>query len=227
MKNLINKTASKFGYRIINERKRHEDMFLESDFSKIFEFSSPYTMTGVERLFALYSCVTYLIESHIPGSFVDCGVWKGGSVMAMIGRLQQLTVADREIYLFDLFAQPDLSGHLYWEGIEMSEVKKNICRLSYPEERLHFVSGDIGETSSAQDPEKIALLRLDMDEYKPTKIALENFDPRIQVGGVVMIDDYGSHPEGARKAVDEHLSRMKCRPFLHRVDHGARMWIKS
>src|SRR4051795_1235087 len=67
------------------------------------ERARPYTMTSVARLRAVVEAVRYCVDRDIPGSFAECGVWRGGSVLAMIYTLQELGSADRDIYLFDTF----------------------------------------------------------------------------------------------------------------------------
>jgi hypothetical protein len=43
---------------------------------------TPFTMTSVERLFGLIEAVNYIVPSDDDGVFVECGVWKGGSILA-------------------------------------------------------------------------------------------------------------------------------------------------
>ena len=40
------------------------------------------TMTSPERILALVNAVSYLATNQIEGDFVECGVWKGGSMVA-------------------------------------------------------------------------------------------------------------------------------------------------
>ena len=47
---------------------------------------APYSMTSIERMFALYGAVCHVLDRGIPGDFVECGVWRGGSAM-MIAHL--------------------------------------------------------------------------------------------------------------------------------------------
>ena len=56
----------------------------------VIERALPYTMTGVPRLHALIDAVRYCERRGVPGAFVECGVWRGGSVLAMILVLQEL-----------------------------------------------------------------------------------------------------------------------------------------
>ena len=60
-------------------------------------------MTSPERLNALISSVNYIVDNNIPGPFVECGVWHGGSVMAMALSLINKGALNREIYLYDTF----------------------------------------------------------------------------------------------------------------------------
>jgi hypothetical protein len=38
-------------------------------------------MTSIERIYALYKAVEYLSVAMIAGDLVECGVWRGGSMM--------------------------------------------------------------------------------------------------------------------------------------------------
>ena len=70
-----------------------------------------------------------------------------------------------------------------------------------------------------------SLLRLDTDWYESTRIGLEVMYPRLSVGGVCILDDYG-HWQGARKAVDEYFDARGTRPFMHPIDYSGRVFIK-
>src|SRR6059036_2817439 len=59
-----------------------------------------YTMVSTERLVAVMDAVKYVVDRGVPGAVVECGVWRGGSVIAMIKTLQHLGVDDRDVYLY-------------------------------------------------------------------------------------------------------------------------------
>jgi O-methyltransferase len=82
----------------------------------------------------------------------------------------------------------------------------------------------VEDTLAAHAPETVALLHLDTDWYVSTRHELEHLYPRIPVGGVLIIDDYG-HFKGARKAVDEYLKGHGI--LLQRVDYSCRLPIKQ
>lgn len=216
----------------------------------LIRWVGPYTMTGPERISALANAVRYVVEHDIPGAFVECGVWRGGSAM-VIGRiLANLGVTDRDLYLFDTYAgmtapsamDVDVYGQSadailrasekregdrnnLWCIASREDVATNVQRSGYPMERVRFVVGTVEETVPVQAPASIALLRLDTDWYSSTKHELEHLYPRLAPGGVLMIDDYG-HWAGCRKAVDEYFAANTPAPLLHRIDYTGRIATK-
>lgn len=206
-----------------------------------------FTMTSPERISALCEAVKYVVKNQIPGDIVECGVWKGGSMMAIADTLKKLGQEERELFLFDTFtgmseptaADVDLSGieakkllqeedkavsDSVWCYASLEEVKKSVGSIKYPAHKIHFIKGKVEDTIPEHAPEKIALLRLDTDWYESTKHELIHLFPRLAIGGVIIIDDYG-HWQGARKAVDEYLAEHQIALMLHRVDVTARIGI--
>lgn len=214
-----------------------------------------YTMTGPFRVHALLDAVGYVVARDLPGAFVECGVWRGGSVMAMLLKLMQLGVTDRDVYLYDTFdgmtapTAADTSAfeppaaqtfdraqhegqrawnHLFNETMFTEQtVRDTLLATGYPAERLHFVKGPVEQTIPATMPERIALLRLDTDWYESTRHELQHLYPRVAEAGVLIIDDYG-HWEGCRKAVEEYFgSGHTQRPLFSRIDYSACIAVKA
>jgi hypothetical protein len=198
------------------------------------------TMTSPERIVALAEAVRYLVANGIGGALVECGVWRGGSMMAAALTLLQCGDRARDLVLFDTFEgmsaptsrDVDLRGRTADaatpEGslaIQEREVADNLRSTGYPMERVRLVKGRVEDTLPAQAPTSIALLRLDTDWYESTRHELEHLYPRLSRGGVLVIDDYGDW-EGARQAVDEFIARASPRPLLQRLDHTGRCCIK-
>lgn len=202
----------------------------------------PYTMTSPERVAALVDATHYIAKNKIPGAIVECGVWKGGSMMAVARTLLANHDANRELYLFDTYSgmtQPSeadvaLDGtkaadeyELHPEGWCSAGVAlvRDAMRLTgYDERKMHFVEGLVEETIPGNAPEQIALLRLDTDWYESTRHEMIHLFPRIAPGGVLIIDDYG-HWQGARRAVDEYLAEHRIPLLLCRIDYTARIAV--
>lgn len=206
-----------------------------------------HTMTSPERVVALCQSIAYLERRHIPGAIVECGVWKGGSMMAAALVLMALRSTQRRLFLFDTFAGmpepgdvdvdwegrparellrlPTAEGELYRASCSLDAVKQAMMQTRYPWEKMCFVPGDVLATIPQHAPESIALLRLDTDWHQSTYHELEHLYPRLADGGVLIIDDYG-HWQGARKAVDDYFRRIGVAAELNPIDFTGRILIK-
>jgi O-methyltransferase len=219
----------------------------------ILDRAMPFTMTSPARVQAVIDAVRYCVRRGVPGDFAECGVWRGGSVLAMILTLQELGVSDRDVHLFDTFEgmtaptdadtspldppaaetwkEAEESGEKAWsfmfgdQVFNEDDVRETVLGTGYPAERVHFVKGPVEETLPAQAPERLALLRLDTDWYESTKAEMDHLYPRLSPGGVLIVDDYG-HWEGARRAVEEHFDAHGNAILLSRIDYTGRIGVK-
>jgi O-methyltransferase len=207
-----------------------------------------HTMTSPERVSALVESVQFIVKNRIPGSIVECGVWRGGSMMAVALALLKVGDTSRELYLFDTFegmpvptaADVDLKGNSAGSLFRklqtgpdtsdfchatLDEVQLGMNSTGYDPSLVHLVKGRVEDTIPEHAPDAIALLRLDTDWYESTKYELEQLFPRLAKHGVLIIDDYG-HWQGARKAVDEYFAENKIPILLSRVDYTGRIAVK-
>jgi O-methyltransferase len=155
----------------------------------------------------------------IPGSVVECGVWRGG----MIAGMAEVLGADRGYFLFDSFeglppARADLDGAaaVAWQKDAHSPVHYNNCTAAEEEAAaamklsgatsFSLVKGWFNETIPRfAPPSEIAVLRLDCDWYESTRVCLENLYPKVAPGGVVIVDDYYIW-DGCARAVNEFIA---------------------
>lgn len=207
-----------------------------------------FTMTSAERVAALCDAARYLVRNDIRGDIVECGVWRGGSMMAVARTLVQLGDTSRELFLYDTYtgmtdpteADADAHGRSAWRGMNrfgrddtghskwcnasLEDVTANIASTGYPMSRCHFVVGPVEETIPATLPGDVALLRLDTDWYESTRHELIHLFPLVVPNGVLVLDDYG-HWQGARRAVDEYFDKFDQAPLLNRIDYTGRIAI--
>src|SRR5690349_7575346 len=94
----IQKLINFFGYKITKVFTPDPVMDTDKKFIEIYDKCKEYTMTSKEKMYALYKVVHYIIKAKIPGDFVECGVWRGGSVMLIAYTLLKIGVTDRKIY---------------------------------------------------------------------------------------------------------------------------------
>lgn len=245
----IHSGLNRLGWQI--RRYRPEDPCRElpdltTEEQAIIRRVSGLTYTGPARLAALLQAVEHIGRHRIPGDIVECGVWKGGSMAAAALQLLRLGDSQRTLWLYDTFSgmtEPtghdvDLCGReatrllhdpLHGETVAcaagLAEVQTNLSSTGYPPERIRCIPGPVERTIPAEAPGRIALLRLDTDWYESTRHELRHLYPRLEAGGILIIDDYG-HWQGARKAVDEFLADQPHPLYLHRIDYTARCLVK-
>jgi O-methyltransferase len=221
---------------------------LDPDFVELYRRAAPFTMTSIERMYALYQAVRHIEAAGIDGDIVECGVWRGGSSLLAALTLRALGNTSRTLWLYDTFEgmsepterdvaidgerMPDVwdrhredheSGLLCYSTLD--EVRSNMATAELPADRLRFVKGKVEDAIPGEVPERIALLRLDTDWYESTRHELDHLYPRLAPGGVLIIDDYG-HWQGARQAVDEYIADHDIAILLSRIDYTGRMGVK-
>ena len=259
MKSLVKSIVNQLGFEITKnpvseptDKSLTVQNLFPSDFDReeidLFNQVSPYTMTSKERVFALIQAVKYISRHEIAGDIVECGVWKGGSMMAIAKTLLAEQDPSRHLYLFDTFsgmsepseADLDFSGReavklleddnkedgWIWCNAPMEGVQNVMSMTGYDLNKIHFIQGKVEDTLPANAPEKIALLRLDTDWYESTRHELIHLFPLLSKDGVIIIDDYG-HWQGAKKAVDEYFEEHNIKILLNRIDETGRIAIKS
>lgn len=210
-----------------------------------------YTVTPGPRIVALCNAVRYIVENTIPGAIVECGVWKGGSMMAAALVLCEQRVTDRDLYLFDTYTgvtEPKLieptqedvtftgvaaneraqvgAADRVWLDAPLETVRSVMESTGYPRTRVHYVKGPVEATIPEQAPDEIALMRLDTDWYESTKHEWQELYPRVARGGIIIVDDYG-HWRGSRQATDEYLAKAKVPLLLTRIDYSGRLAVKT
>jgi O-methyltransferase len=207
-----------------------------------------YTMTTPVRCRSLWDSCRSVLEANVPGCFVECGVWKGGSsaIMAMaIKNARQ----ERHLHLFDSFEglpepteKDGKSAAIYSDGRNQGKLATinqcqagldEVCHLILDEIKVrndlaHFHVGWFQNTIPADAGQlgPIALLRLDGDWYDSTKICLEHLYPLLSPGGIIIMDDYWAW-EGCRKATDEYRNQNNIDSPIQRIDGDAGFWVKT
>jgi O-methyltransferase len=170
----------------------------------------PSLLGNRETIYETYSLAENV--KHLEGDIVECGVAYGAQIAAM-----KMAAPEKLVWAYDSYegiqlagkfdnAQPGINGSLdpnreipedllVSSGISacsVREVIKNLDRWNLKPDGFRFVEGWVQNTLVIPEnlPEKICVLRLDMDMHDPTLFALEVLFPRLVDGGVLIIDDW-------------------------------------
>jgi len=250
----LKKILNIFNYKVehVNSWYLRQENFISEMTEKeteIVKKIQPFTMCKTANHWAIIQSLKHIKKNNIKGDLVECGVYKGGNIILYKKIIDQISIK-KKIFAYDTFegmAKPgehdkDLkdinaletfkkyeSSKVRWCYSNIDEVKENINKFGINcENDFIFIKGKVEETLLEKKnlPEKISLLRLDTDFYESTKIELEVLYPRLQPGGVLIIDDYG-HWKGSKKAVDEYFDSKNNFYWFHRIDYASRLLIKK
>lgn len=191
--------------RFLEERKR-----ILSGVDAEYLSDAPFVfLTRIQTTAMLSRIKLFELIREMPGSIVECGVYRGNSLML----LQQLSLTlepyaiNRSIYGFDTFEGfrsidlvndpsdidesmfSDTNEQLLNDVIALQDIVRPVNRIP----KTHLIKGDINKTVPTFVHENpgllISLLILDTDLYESTKVALTNFLPHLHKGAIVLLDE--------------------------------------
>jgi hypothetical protein len=247
IKSIVNRVLMVLNlYEIVTvkvDRQKRDDM--EKEFWEINKISGNTSLTSLERRYSLYKAVEYIIKNNIPGNIVECGVWKGGSMILCALALLKMNNKEKKLFLYDTYegmSEPTeidicLKDNRHFSefnrnfekniclNVPLEEVKKNLETTGYPKEKIIYIEGKVEDTIPGIIPEKISILRLDTDFYESTYHEFEYLFPRLVKGGVLIVDDYGVW-KGSRKATDDYIKENHIKMYLNRIDDSGRIAVK-
>ncbi len=242
------KTQARFD---IDARLALESYFNESPGSateKIENFAKYVPRQNLARFLARYEL--FRLVQDVQGSIVECGVLFGGGLLsfAKLSTILEPYNFQRRVIGFDSFSGfPDIdaadlagkserkSAHLKKGGFAAESAYDDILAAvgiydlsrylnHFP--KVEVVKGDFELTAPQYLKDHphlvVSLLYLDFDIYRPTRLALELFLPRVPKGGVIVFDELNEEAfPGETIAVMEALQLSTLR--IRRFDFEPRM----
>ncbi len=203
------------GFRTRTEQeagKKIEELLISCPNSietKLENFTKYVRRQKITRFLALYEIFKQILD--VKGSIIECGVYHGFSLMtwAQLSAVLEPVNLTRRIYGFDAFSgfpatheqdrgrfgQIDagaLSANSYDELIKLIKIYDDNRFLGHVF-KVELIKGDaiktIPEFIENNKHLLVSLLFLDFDLYQPTKVAIENFFPRMPKGAIIAFDE--------------------------------------
>jgi hypothetical protein len=187
------------------------DLSLQSSYDHETWFHHTLRVDRLAKFIAHYEA--YKMVMGVPGSIVECGVFKGTSFMRLAILREMLgNYFSAKLIAFDVFGDEypetkyaeDNPTRDYWIGtagassISTEQLSGLLDRQGV--KNYELVAGDVLQTIPKYVSEhpslKISLLNIDIDFVEPTYCALEHFYDRVMPGGVILLDNYAGEDAG-------------------------------
>jgi len=197
-----------------------------------------HTMIGRKRLENIDYCLDVILRDRITGDAIECGVWRGGAALYMRGFFAAHCVTDRVVWLADSFeglpppsCAPDEGLDLSADkfpmlAIDQDTVKELFERYGLLDQQVRFIKGWFKDTLHSAPIKRLSLLRLDGDLYESTRDALNALYSKVEVGGFIIVDDYGLLPM-CQQAVSEFRERHGITEPIQEIDWSGVYWRKG
>lgn len=176
---------------------------------KLESFTKYVRQQNLTRFLARYEIFKQVLK--VKGSVIECGVHRGFGVMAWakLSSILEPVNLTRRIYGFDTFAgfpsvsekdqskfskvsAGDFHSSCYDELTELIRIYDSNRYLGHMK-KVELIKGDatktIPEFIENNKHLMVSLLFLDFDLYEPTKVAIENFFPRMPKGAIIAFDE--------------------------------------
>jgi hypothetical protein len=148
---------------------------------------------------------------NLKGDWVEAGVGRGGLMSAALAHSANWNESGRVLHLFDTFLPWKLAADgiqslsnmpttYYAENLETT--KLNFSKY----ERVEFHVGDVFETVTTEILDSISFLSIDLNFNIAEEHVLRTFWPKIQIGGVIILDDYAAPSRVAQRITFDKLS---------------------
>lgn len=208
-------------------KKKRKTLALDEIDAKLIRRIKDEKLTYLSKnaLQLLLDAIDEINENDVKGNIVETGCALGGSSI-----LLGLNRGFRKLYVYDSFEgmpkpteKDTIISHKRFEEITsgisegindekyygyhenlLDVVIQNFKKFNLvpkPDE-IEFVKGWYEQTLYVHYP--IALAHIDCDWYSSTLVALQRIEPHLQIGGIIIIDDY-NHYAGCKRAIHEYF----------------------
>jgi len=211
--------AMRMGFRLYN---RNLDWLQDTETLKVWQGFNQQARHITDRKFILESMAQY--TSHVPGDTAECGVFDGGSSYLMCRA--NINKQGVEHHVFDSFEglsepNPQLdtvqdSTAYVWQkhdlSIPLETVQKNLVEFDF----VRYYKGWIPSRFNDVADKTFSFVHIDVDLYEPTWDSLVFFYDRLNAGGILLCDDYGSTIcPGAKQAFDDFVKDKPEQSVIH------------
>ncbi len=189
-------------YSDVHPIARYSPWGTDRGFCTIYELVRSNTLVDKYRCYELWRLAKQM--ERLEGSFIEIGVWKGGTGCLLAAAAQKHTI------LCDTFRGVVKAGQhdTFYKGGEHSDATEEEVRSLASQlrvlDRIQILRGVFPDDTGSCVTERIAFCHIDVDVYASARDVFIKIWPLIVSGGVVVFDDYGFQGcEGVTRFVNE------------------------
>jgi O-methyltransferase len=170
------------------------------EFCLLFNKIAQNTLVDKPRCFMLYQFANH--TSSLKGDVAEIGVYKGGTA-----KLLANVFSKKSVHIFDTFEgmpPADPAKDIHKEG-DFREATLDIAKSFFADDKnIRIHKGLFPQTGKAIEQKTFCFVHIDVDIYRSVIDCCQFFFEKMEIGGIMVFDDYGflSCP-GAKAAVDE------------------------
>ncbi|MDX1993561.1 MAG: TylF/MycF/NovP-related O-methyltransferase [bacterium] len=215
---ILNALLKRMGYRLYYN---NVTWLTDTDFKQVWERFPARTRDILDRQYNLYSIAHSV--AGVPGDTAECGAFRGMGSYLICAATQGQKLFEHHIFdSFEGLSEPDRedmaadSRAHQWEKHELSASLESVQRNLKDFDFIRYHKGWIPERFHEVADRRFSLVHIDVDLYQPTYDSLAFFYERMNPGGVILCDDYGSiNCPGAKKACDDFIRDKPERSIIH------------
>lgn len=177
------------------------------------------TVIPAARMLIMLDIIKGIIEEQVEGDLLECGVYKGGSALAM-GQLLKNMNSNKKLYAIDTFegfpfhSREDYTSddRLFVKKGLLSDTSyeevKRVLRKKRVESNVVLLRGKFSDVFPNLRKKKFCFALVDCDLYKSYLECIKFIKPRLSKGGGMLFDDYNHFKTpGATKAVNKYFKK--------------------
>lgn len=169
------------------------------------------TFLAHDRLYILWQSILNVQFMRLP--VAEVGSYRGGSAYFIAAGFRSLSGEDISLHVIDTFdGHPDKvtskfdNQHVqgYFSDTDYETVKAYLS----PFLKVQVHKGEFTAVASRLSVTQYSFVHIDVDIYQSILDCLNYFGDRIAIGGVIIVDDYGTEScPGVERAVKEYLQQ--------------------
>lgn len=209
-----------------HDRRIDHDVSFAREFARL----SPESDVTHERKYNLDQLFKLVLQ--VDGDVAECGTYKGGSAFFLARHIVKGRL-DKRLCLFDSFeglsAPASIDGYYWHAGALASTIEdvRSVLAPLGPVPFVEFYKGWIPDRFSEVADRRFCFVHIDVDLFEPTLSSIAFFYPRMEPGGIILLDDYGFDTcPGVTAAVDQFMAG-RPEPVINLASGGAFIMVKA